>query len=566
MTLLPIVDRELRVASRHWYTFWGRLGAAGLAMLIFFGLQAIAELSHGSFKAGAVQFSLLSWGSFLFSCAAGIFLTADALSEEKREGTLGLLFLTDLRGYDVVLGKFISHALLAFYGLIAVVPILGMTMLAGGVAGTEFWQSILVICNTLFLSLCAGLFVSSVSRDVLKAMNGTLFLMLLLLVGVFLGDWCIAGWDSIKFRPILINASPAYLFSQVGSYPFRDFSLCLGIQHALAWSLLIGSCVCTPRAWQDRSNTAASGGRSLSGRLRFGGPRVRRRFRRKWLARSPIRWLALRDMWLKRFIWCVFGVGLAVLAGFLIYFRTVVPLEVASYVQIAFGFGLLLWTASQASRFFVDGRRTGALELVLVTPTTGKEVIHNQWRALLHVFLLPTLVLVAVNVAGNEVLIMKLKQSLAKASQPTPVISFNILDYQIISLFVGVIKLVGNLVAVAWFGMWMGMTSSKTSIAVFKTICFVIVLPAIAMLFGQGVAMSLVIPVGMPLWMSLAAIGVMSLFKNGFFIVLARQSMFARFRETLLQDGKRGRVSVSRAAPPPMPPPPPVVGAAPGAA
>ena len=29
--------------------------------------------------------------------------TADSLSAEKREGTLGLLFLTDLRGYDVVL-------------------------------------------------------------------------------------------------------------------------------------------------------------------------------------------------------------------------------------------------------------------------------------------------------------------------------------------------------------------------------------------------------------------------------------------------------------------------------
>ena len=32
-------------------------------------------------------------------------MTADCLSEEKREGTLGLLFLTDLRGYDIVVSS-----------------------------------------------------------------------------------------------------------------------------------------------------------------------------------------------------------------------------------------------------------------------------------------------------------------------------------------------------------------------------------------------------------------------------------------------------------------------------
>ena len=38
----------------------------------------------------------------------GTRLAADCRGEEKREGTLGLLFLTDLQGYDVVLGKYLA--------------------------------------------------------------------------------------------------------------------------------------------------------------------------------------------------------------------------------------------------------------------------------------------------------------------------------------------------------------------------------------------------------------------------------------------------------------------------
>jgi len=39
--------------------------------------------------------------AFGFTLLCGVFLTSDCLSEEKREGTLGLLFLTDLKGFDI---------------------------------------------------------------------------------------------------------------------------------------------------------------------------------------------------------------------------------------------------------------------------------------------------------------------------------------------------------------------------------------------------------------------------------------------------------------------------------
>ena len=75
------------------------------------------------------------------------------------------MFLTDLRGYEVVLGKLLATSLRGFYALLAVVPILAVTLLMGGVSGAQFWKTSLALVNALILSLAAGLFVSALSRD-----------------------------------------------------------------------------------------------------------------------------------------------------------------------------------------------------------------------------------------------------------------------------------------------------------------------------------------------------------------------------------------------------------------
>src|SRR4030095_13140978 len=91
----------------------------------------------------------------------GVFITADCLSEEKREGTLGLLFLTDLKGYDVVLGKLIATSLASLTGLLTIFPVLGIVSFLGGVSPGEFWRVMLALLNTLFFSLATGLVASA---------------------------------------------------------------------------------------------------------------------------------------------------------------------------------------------------------------------------------------------------------------------------------------------------------------------------------------------------------------------------------------------------------------------
>src|SRR6266404_6036589 len=179
MTFLPIVERELRVAARRRGTYWNRALAALSAILVFSGTLWF-EGRVAPKELGKDVFHVLS-GLFLFSSMmAGIRYTADSLSEEKREGTLGLLFLTDLRGHDVVLGKLAATSLDAFYGLIAIFPVLAIPLLLGGVTFGEFWRMTLVLANALLFSLATGIFVSAISRDARKAMAWTFILILLI--------------------------------------------------------------------------------------------------------------------------------------------------------------------------------------------------------------------------------------------------------------------------------------------------------------------------------------------------------------------------------------------------
>jgi ABC-type transport system involved in cytochrome c biogenesis permease component len=177
--LLPIVHRELRVAARRRGTcrlrFWLALAMLGMWLcLLRFGQSSLPASQQGQslFRASGIL-------ALAFSLLAGAFLTADCLSEEKREGTLGLLFLSELKGYDVVLGKLIATSLHGFYGLLAVLPLLGLPLLIGSVTAGEFWRIALALAATLFLSLSIGMLVSALWLRSRRTMTLTLVIVLL---------------------------------------------------------------------------------------------------------------------------------------------------------------------------------------------------------------------------------------------------------------------------------------------------------------------------------------------------------------------------------------------------
>src|SRR5438477_6606614 len=154
MPFLPVIERELRSSARQAFTYWLRaigVSAVLLASLLF-GIEHGFEPSVGSSLFGRLHFTLF--------CAIWILvplLTADCISRERREGTLGLLFLTRLKGSDIVVAKGLAHGLRALTLWVAVLPVIAIPFMLGGLSVTEILLSLLVDLSAMCWALAAGL-------------------------------------------------------------------------------------------------------------------------------------------------------------------------------------------------------------------------------------------------------------------------------------------------------------------------------------------------------------------------------------------------------------------------
>src|SRR6185295_5308866 len=85
---------------------------------------------------GARLFQELNMALFVSVMLCVPMLTADCISREKREGTLGLLFLTPLSARGIVIGKCLIQALRGLTLVLSAMPVLVLPFLYGGIV----WQ------------------------------------------------------------------------------------------------------------------------------------------------------------------------------------------------------------------------------------------------------------------------------------------------------------------------------------------------------------------------------------------------------------------------------------------
>jgi hypothetical protein len=517
---------------------------------------------------------------------AGLFFTSDCLSEEKREGTLGLLFLTDLRGYDIVLGKLLATSLRGAYALLAVLPVLAVTQLMGGVTGLQYWKTALALINALFCSLAVGILVSSISRDSQKAMAATLLVLLLLAIGGPIADATSAAIRKTPFQPIGSLTSPAYVLvtaSAWGRSPYWDALL---LSETISWLMLGLTCALVPYTWQERRSTSAGASRNWGYRWKYGGARRRERVRRKLLERQPMAWLTCRERWQSVTLWTV---AVSATAAFLAVLSRTEPTGawiMWNYVGGLFTLVLYLWMASQAVRFLIEVRRSGLTELLLVSPISEREIIIGQWRGLLRMFGIPLLLLLLVQVGAavlSQVTWHKVANQVRTATSSavtnqsgissnqnagvssstsigvtvttggttvwTSVGAVSAREELALTSIVGIatgLATLGNLLALCWFGMWMGLTSRSANLGTLKTILFVQIIPwfaiAFAGTFGVGMLMMSSSLAGGPAssfiwWPVFSAVlaAALALAKDVGFIVWARKKLYSSFRQQAAQ-------------------------------
>lgn len=462
MIFLPIVDRELRVASRQRATYYTRFGSV-LAGVAIGGWIMLMPGMRTTQKLGIALFIALALITFLYSILVGIRTTADCISEEKREGTLGLLFLTDLKGFDIVFGKMAATSLNSFYGMLAVFPIMAISLLAGGVSGGEFWRVTLASINNVFLSLSVGMFCSAISRDERKSMVAAFGILLLLCVGLPVIGALIADARNSTPNPLFFIPSPGYTcffaFDETarGLRRFNYFYPSLITVHMLGWIFLSLACWIVPRTWHDKVQDPTTRSNRIVRWLSAGSPEARLRLRRALLDLNPFYWLTSRDRSKQFFVWLFLLAGGAMWAWGLWKYPSAWKDE-GTFVFSGMLVHTILkvWLAAEATRQLGMDRRSGALELLLSTPVTVRQIARGQLLALWKQFAAPVALVVL-----TDLIFLSAERSTSWKLFWVTIITVLILD----------------MVTLAWVGMWVGLAHKNPSRATGSAVARVMALP-----------------------------------------------------------------------------------------
>lgn len=407
-------------------------------------MQIAAGVS-GQGKAGGITFNALSWLGLGMACAATL-ATADALSGERRDGTLGLLFQTALRPLDVVLGKLTASGITSLYSMAAFIPALAVVALSGGVSFWQIARTALALFNAIFVALAAGMWVSGrvVARH--QATRGALVAVLVILVGPrIIMNIVISVVSDLRFLGGFSPLTAFYLASDTAYGGRRlEYWFSIAAVYALGWLLL---------AW-----TAGTLRRKLAADDEFKPakepmfvPLVEKeaeaiaRSKTDMLQKDPICWIVTRLRMHNGLIWAGSLVFLLAGTGFS-WARLRTGAASAGFGSLylllsLFSAGLLAWAAG---RFYFEAQRNGEFEMILSTPLGAADVVSGTWRAICQ----------PLRGAWLPVLFLILLQFLLSNSGPT-----NGLDTFRKAMVL--LNRAMDIVAICWVGMWFGLKSRR---------------------------------------------------------------------------------------------------------
>jgi ABC-type transport system involved in cytochrome c biogenesis permease component len=330
------------------------------------------------------------------------FLTADCISRERREGTLGLLFLTRLRATDIVTAKSLAQALRALTLWLAVVPVLTIPFVLGGVSWIQALLSVVISFSSICWALAAGLIASACSKSWLRAVIGALLLSgcFVIIFGMILGQALLYGTGGF-LRPSVWQSQSDFMFLTGfafiggGGGAFRFLSLSTG-QILWTMSLLASFSVLLlllaialagrnmNRVWREEPPSKLQ----VWCEKTFFTPVFLLSFFRRWMLRqierNPIGWLE-RRRWSGRLVtWAWFAVVITIYSSALgdrTLFRGL------GFLQNTIGWLLAGSLAMSAAGSFRRERETGVLELLLVSPLKEVQIIYGRLRGLWGQFL-----------------------------------------------------------------------------------------------------------------------------------------------------------------------------------
>lgn len=415
MNVWPVITRELRSQARQPFTYLLRLyaGAALLVVACLFSLQPEFRPNGGP-----LLFVWLHRGLLLSIWILIPLSAADCISQERREGTLGLLFLTPLTARDIVAAKCLAHGLRAFSLWLASLPIQMLPFLIGGLA----WETVLLSCLVNFCSILLVVGISALASAlcvrsqravaltaplgavVLAGLAYALTVMASLAFALMVSnggratainkDWWELPWHMMGAPAECLEAFLLVVSGDEGLWIQAPLRLTRSIHNSalvamtggavfaglLAVGLMALAASIMRRRWRDSVRSACVERLEKT----FCRPVIATGLLRYWLRRrlhkNPIGWLEQRSWSGRIVIWAWLAVMVVAYSSALsgTGYR-VVGFDVLQMFLIVL---LLLSVAATASGSFRRERESGVLELLLVSPLSAGQIIAGRLRGI----------------------------------------------------------------------------------------------------------------------------------------------------------------------------------------
>ncbi len=334
--ILPLALREMRIAARSSRFYTNRLTGALICMMVSTLFYVIFSWVPMGAQRGTALVYIVGIITFYFSVFNTLNLMNDSLSRERRDGTLGLLFLTHLRARDIILGKVVFGVSLSIGVIMAMFPILSVSMLIGGVPGLTVLKAAVNTLVGSFLALSVGILASSFNSEQRgsAAAGGFMFVMLLFIaptLGALISQWSGIPWFGLV--PRFFAPSVADAFTDLKGSALTGVSFGGGVlPSGNFWIKMIclmgfsGACLglagfFISTSWQEKSSSSLrERWKSKLMQWRFGRKTEREDHRQRTLDINPIYWLMSREIRSK--YQSMIMPGLMVLFGLIVFSRS----------------------------------------------------------------------------------------------------------------------------------------------------------------------------------------------------------------------------------------------------
>lgn len=425
----PIFLRELLILprrTRHYVTRAVYLGS--LWVLALTAWQALVGWQNAATLGDQARFSLLLFQVLTFVQLALVLFfpalsAASSITTEKDRRTFVLLLLTDLRNYEIVLGKLFGSLLQMLLLLAGAVPLLTMLLLLGGVDGWQVVEAVVIMLATAVASSSLGTLVAVWREKTFQTLALTfLFLVLYLCLVHALGLVAdvvspLVGYGgpvtpSVEFwqqrlEPFL--ALHAVLEPPMGEAPLLPVAYGFALSMAALSVMLNLISLWGLRVWNPSGEPIIR--RELPGGIDESEDAARRAAAHaapgavREVGENPILWREIKTRaYGRRPLLVKFAYFLVLI---LICYYNLLPILrgellgnwAAAFVLVPASVLSLLLVTAQATTAITSERDTGSLDLLLVTDLTANEFIFGKLGGICYntkEFLLPPLILTVI--------------------------------------------------------------------------------------------------------------------------------------------------------------------------